>query len=116
MDWATIIPIIVICIVALLTIIYLITNQKKRIIEWLKYAGSMAEKELGKNTGQLKLRLVYDWFVEKFPIVATVLPFKVFSAWVDVALNTMNGWIDSKGAIGNYIQTGEIITNAEQSK
>lgn len=83
--------------------ILLATNQKKKVIEWLKYAVSMAEKELGKKTGQLKLRRVYDWFIEKFPKLSSIIPFATFSKWVDIALQTLDNWIDSKNAVANYI-------------
>lgn len=89
-------------------IVYILVNEKKNVLAWLKYAVSMAESELGKGTGQLKLSMVYDWFVEKFPVFSTILPFKVFSAWVDVALKTMNEWINMKNNIGTFIETGEI--------
>lgn len=108
--------IIALCVGAIILIgliVYLVINQKTKIIEWLKYAVSMAESELGKKTGQLKLRRVYDWFVEKFPIISSIIPFKVFSAWVDVALATMNKWINTKSPAGNFIETGEIITVEE---
>ena len=111
-----IIALVICCIVGLSVIVYMIFNQKQKVIEWLKYAVSMAESELGKQTGQLKLRLVYDRFVEKFPIIASLLPFAVFSSWVDVALATMNKWIEAKGTIGNYIQTGGITTNVHTDK
>lgn len=57
----------VLLVLLIVASILLAVNQKKKVIEWLKYAVSMAEKELGKDTGQLKLRRVYDWFIEKFP-------------------------------------------------
>lgn len=85
-------------------LIYLCINQRKKIIEWLKYAVSDAEKQLGGGTGQLKLRLVYDSFCEKFPIVAALLPFKVFSSWVDTALDTMKEWLEHNSKIGEYIK------------
>ena len=74
--------------------VYLVCNQKTRVIEWLKIAVTEAEKLLGGGMGQLKLRKVYDWFVEKFPFLAAIIPFKVFSAWVDIALATMENWLD----------------------
>ena len=85
------------------TIIYLVLNQKEKITEWLKYAVTEAEKTLGGGTGQLKLRQVYDWFTEQFPIIAAVLPFRVFSAWVDVALETLEKWNENK-KIEDYIK------------
>ena len=85
-------------------IVYMVINQKAKIAEWLKWAVSEAEKMLGGGTGQLKLRLVYDWFVQKFPIVAAFLPFRVFSAWVDTALETFRKWLDENKNVANYIE------------
>lgn len=91
-------------IIGVIIIIYLIINQKHKIIEWLKFAVTEAEKLLGEKTGQLKLRQVYDWFVEKFPIVAAFLPFRVFSSWVDVALETMRKWLEDNQSVANYVE------------
>ena len=63
--------------------------------EWLKYAVTMAEKELQSGTGQLKLRMVYDMFLEKFPQVAKFISFDTFSGWVDEALVWLNRQLDS---------------------
>lgn len=88
-------------------IVYLILNQKKKVIEWLKGAVTKAEKELGSGTGQLKLRTVYDWYIAKFPFLAAVLPFEVFSAWVDVALDELEKWLDDNNKIENYVKNKE---------
>ena len=93
---------------ALIIIIgYLLCNQKNKIIEWLKYAVVEAEKYLGGGTGQLKLRQVYDWFIEQFPVVAVFIPFSVFSAWVDEALETMDEWLDSNKNIKKIVEDRE---------
>lgn len=89
-------------VILLGVIIYMIVNQRSKIIEWLKYAVAEAEKLLGSGTGQLKLRQVYDWFCDKFPVIAAVLPFGVFSAWVDIALETLDKWLDN-GNVAAYI-------------
>lgn len=65
---------------------------KTRIIkikEWLLYAVTVAEKELGSGTGQIKLRMVFNMFVDKFPITAKLISFETFSQWVDDALSKM---------------------------
>ena len=89
--------------ICVIVIAYLAINQKSKVTEWLKYAVAEAERRLGGGTGQLKLRLVYDWFCEKFPFVAAIVPFNVFSAWVDVALETMKKWLEVGSRIGDYI-------------
>ena len=103
MELKEIIAVVIGGIILIGTVIYLVLNQKEKIAEWLKYAVTEAEKTLGGGTGQLKLRQVYDWFTERFPILAAVLPFRVFSAWVDVALETLEKWNENK-KIEDYIK------------
>lgn len=86
-------------------IIYMVINQKSKIMEWLKWAVAEAEKALGSGTGQLKLHQVWAWFCEQFPFIAAILPFPVFSAWVDVALETLDEWLN-KNSIKKYIGKG----------
>ena len=99
-------------IIAVIIITYMVDNQKTKIMEWLKFAVIEAEKYLGGGTGQLKLRTVYDWFIEQFPIVAAFVPFSVFSAWVDVALDTMEEWLDKNQQVKTYV-TGEEVKQLE---
>lgn len=74
-------------------------KQIEKVKEWLKYAVTLAEKELGEKTGQLKLRMVYDMFISKFPAVAKAVSFELFSSWVDEALGWLNGQLESNKAI-----------------
>ena len=75
---------------------------------WLVWAVSEAEKVLGSGTGQLKLRYVYDMAVLRFPIVAKIIPFKLFSRMVDAALDIMNEMITNNTSIAEAI-TNEIV-------
>ena len=75
---------------------------------WLVWAVSEAEKVLGSGTGQLKLRYVYDTAIMRFPIVAKIIPFKLFSRMVDAALDIMNEMITNNTSIAEAI-TNEIV-------
>ncbi len=66
------------------------SEQIAKVKEWLKYAVTEAEKALGTGTGQLKLRYVYDMFVQTFPELALIIPFDSFSDYVDEALEWLN--------------------------
>lgn len=83
-------------------------GQVAKIKEWLLFAVSVAEEELGSGTGQLKLRLVYDMFVERFPFVAKVISFDTFKVWVDEALVAMREMLEKNEKIA------AIITPIEQ--
>ena len=76
-------------VVAVVIVTYVIISGKKSVQEWLLYGVFMAESEWGSGTGKLKLRTVYDMFVTKYPIISKLLPFSVFSLWVDEVLKEM---------------------------
>lgn len=107
MELREIITLIISGIIVIIVGTYLIINERGNIKEWLIQAVTKAEKELGGGTGQLKLRTVYDWFIEKFPIVAAIIPFKVFSAWVDCALTEMRYLINKNYDIKKYVEDKE---------
>ena len=78
--------------------------KKEKIKEWLIWAVSKAEKELGSGTGKLKLRYVYDMFVTKFEFISKFMSFKDFSNLVDEALEEFNSIISSNQKVKNYIE------------
>lgn len=82
-------------------------EQIKAVKEWLKYAVALAEAEFGSGTGQLKLRSVYDMFITKFPAVAKIVPFEVFSAYVDEALEWLNIQLENNNSIATLIKGNE---------
>ena len=79
-------------------------KQIETIKEWLLYACIEAEKALGNGTGQLKLRYVYDLFITRFPAVARMISFTVFSGWVDVALEEMRIMLTQNKAIREVVR------------
>ncbi|MEI6580143.1 MAG: hypothetical protein WCN92_11885 [Eubacteriales bacterium] len=81
-------------------------SQKIKVTQWLLWAVSEAEKQLGSNTGKLKLAMVYDMFLARFPQVARVMSFTVFSMLVDKALKQMADMIAGNPNIENLITGG----------
>jgi len=79
-------------------------RQKEIILEWLLLAVIKAEKELGDGTGQLKLRFVYDLFIDKFKFIAMFISFSQFSKLVDQALDIMRNMIDNNKQIKDYVE------------
>lgn len=81
--------------------------QIKDLQEWLKGQVAEAEKELGSGTGELKLRIVYNAAIAKFPWVATYLTFDQFNNLVKIALDWMQKQMDENIAIKDYIKGKE---------
>lgn len=100
------VTIIVICVIGL-CIYGLFRKGKERqieiILEWLLLAVIKAEKELGSGTGQIKLRFVYDLFIDKFKVVSYFISFSQFSMLVDQALDTMKDMVSNNKKVEEYI-------------
>jgi hypothetical protein len=90
-------------VVAAIIIAYMLISGKKSIQKWLLYGVFMAESEWGSGTGKLKLHTVYDMFVSKYPIISKILPFAVFSLWVDEVLKEMKKTLEENKSINQLI-------------
>lgn len=77
--------------------------QISTIKEWLLWACTEAEKELGGGTGKLKLRYVYDAFLSKFPGLSTVISFDMLSGLVDDVLKDMRDILSSNKQANAYV-------------
>lgn len=90
-------------------------KQLNKVREWLLYAVTTAEKELGGGTGQIKLRYVYDMFVVRFAWLAKVVSFEMFSMMVDEALEKMKTMLESNKAMQELV-TGKANEETEVSE
>lgn len=79
--------------------------QKKNILNWLLGAVTLAEAKFGGSTGQLKLREVYDKFIQRFPLVSKLISFETFSDLVDSALETMRASLETNESLATYVNT-----------
>jgi len=103
--------IILIAVAAVAVVIYLFRKflklpgsaQIEKVKEWLLFAVTEAEKELGSGTGQLKLRYVYDMFVSKFPYLVKFISFEYFSDLVDNVLVKFRKMFETNTAIKQYV-------------
>lgn len=79
-------------------------EQIAKVKEWLLLACAEAERELGDGTGKLKLRWVYDLFLQRFPAIAMAVSFETFSLWVDSALEEMRRVLTQNQAVKAFVK------------
>ncbi len=79
------------------------TEQLKSLKEWMLWAVTKAEKELGSGTGKLKLRYVYDMFITKFPWLRNTISFEIVSMMVDDALEEMRIMLERNKAVKDFV-------------
>jgi len=80
------------------------SEQIKKIKEWLLFAVTKAEIELGAGTGELKLSMVYDMFISKFPFMSTIISFEKFDVLVDLALQKMRKLLECNEDVARIIK------------
>lgn len=95
------IEIIVLIIILAAVLIYGLMTGKACI--WLRGAVTEVEKDLGSGTGKLKLVKAYDYFIARFPVFSSFVPFKLFEALVDSALKWMRHVLESNDKIAIYV-------------
>ena len=110
-NWPFIIVAVAIIMAVIAAIVVFFTSGKQeqvqKVKEWLLYATTLAEKELGGGTGKLKLRAVYDMFVVKFPWLVRVISFDYFGELVDEALIEMRSLLDTNENIKDYVENSK---------
>lgn len=71
-------------------------EQIANIRQWAIGVVTMIEIDLGSGTGKLKLAKAYDLFLQRFPLLADVVTFEMFSHIIDQALiEAKNIWANN---------------------
>ena len=86
----------------------------KKFKAWLLLAVIEAEKYFeDSKMGQLKLQMVYEWAVEKFPWVEWFLSEEQFKLYVDEALEEMRRLLEENKSVQKYIETDNVVTEVK---
>lgn len=94
-------------IIIAIIVLYFVLSGKESVKKWLLITVSLIEKEMGSGTGKLKLAQAYSDFVSCYPIFSKLIPFAVFSLWVDSALEEMKHLLETNEKISAFIENKE---------
>lgn len=92
------------------------TKQLEVIKDWLLYWVLQAEATLGGGTGKIKLSMVYDVFVQRFPWLAKIITYDTFGTLVDAVLEKMRGMLQSNPALLDTVKSTNAVIIAENNK
>lgn len=79
-------------------------EQIKQVKAFLLAIVVEAEKQFGSKTGKVKLSWTYSQFIKAFPNLAPVIPFELFSQWVDEVLETMRNLLSNNENLKSYVE------------
>lgn len=96
-------PYVIVLLVLIGGTIAFFKGEKKSLKDWLLYACTLAEREFGSKTGQLKLKYVWSMACEQFKFLTTFLTFEKFSEMVDDCLVDFKHLLETNDNIAEYV-------------
>lgn len=107
-NWTTITAILAVVVVFGGSVFAFVKSPRvvktKRFRTWLLYVVTEAEREMGEDTGELKLLKAYEEFVKRFPIFSLFVSFDSFKLTVDESLKQMKKMLEDNEAIECYVK------------
>lgn len=108
-------PYIIGIIIAVVYAIYVAKTEPQKVKQWLLYACAQAEAYFGSGTGILKLHMVYDMFVGKYPVFSKFISFNRFQKWTEEALETFKEFLSKNEKMqALFIEEQEVALDEEK--
>lgn len=78
-------------------------QQLGKVKAALLYMVTEAEKELKSNTGRVKRSMVWEWIVERFPVVSLFITEEKYDELLDQALVEFRKMLESNEGLYDYV-------------
>ena len=78
-------------------------QQLEKVKVALLYMVTEAEKELKSKTGRIKRSMVWEWLVERFPIVTLFITEEQYDKLLDQALEDFRKMLESNTSLYDYV-------------
>lgn len=85
-------------------------QQLDKVKTALLYMVTEAEKELKSKTGRVKRSMVWEWLVERFPIITLFITEKKYDELLDQALEEFRKMLEDNASLYDYVYNTLTIT------
>ena len=89
-------------------------QQLEKVKVALLYMVTEAEKELKSKTGRIKRSMVWEWLVERFPIVTLFITEEQYDELLNKALEEFRKMLENNKELYNYVYGTNAITKEEE--
>ena len=79
----------------------------------LLYMVTEAEKELKRKTGQVKRAMVWDWLVERFPIITLFITEEKYDELLEEALEKFKKMLESNSSLYDYVYNTVTVSDED---
>lgn len=88
-------------------------QQLGKVKTALLYMVTEAEKELKSKTGRVKRSMVWEWLVERFPIVTLFITEEKYDELLDQALEEFRKMLESNDSLYDYVYDTLTVTEED---
>lgn len=88
-------------------------QQLGKVKTALLYMVTEAEKELKSKTGRVKRSMVWDWLVERFPIISLFITEEKYDELLDQALDEFRKMLESNDSLYDYVYNTLAVTEED---
>ena len=89
-------------------------KQIEKVKAALLYMVTEAEREFKSKTGRIKRSMVWEWLVERFPIVTLFLTEEQYDELLNKALEEFRKMLENNKELYNYVYGTDAITKEEE--
>ena len=88
-------------------------QQLDKVKTALLYMVTEAEKELKRKTGRVKRSMVWEWLVERFPIITLFITEEKYDELLDQALEEFKKMMESNDSLYDYVYNTLTVTEED---
>ncbi len=88
-------------------------QQLEKVKVALLYMVTEAEKELKSKTGRIKRSMVWEWLVERFPIVTLFITEEQYDKLLDQALAEFRKMLENNSSLYDYVDNTVTVTEED---
>lgn len=88
-------------------------QQLGKVKTALLYMVTEDEKELKSKTGRVKRSMVWDWLVERFPIISLFITEEKYDELLDQALDEFRKMLESNDSLYDYVYNTLTVTEED---
>ena len=105
---------VLITVYAVLRFLKLTPNQQlDKVKTVLLYMVTEAEKELKSKTGRVKRSMVWEWLVERFPVITLFITEEKYDELLDQALEEFKKMLESNDSLYDYVYNTLTVTEED---
>lgn len=88
-------------------------QQLEKVKTALLYMVTEAERELKSKTGRVKRSMVWEWLVERFPIITLFITEEKYDELLDQALEEFRKMLESNASLYDYVYNTLTVTEED---